>query len=147
METRAWKAILAMAMAMAAVGAAQNQTTFQVRLSPVARDTSMLATATGYGSATAVLAGTKLTVTGEFHDMRSVATVAHIHSGAATGVRGPAVFELTVEKAESGKLSGSFTLTAEQIESLHKGRFYIQIQSEKAPEGAVWGWLLPQGGS
>jgi hypothetical protein len=138
---------LILAMTMATIGAAQNQTTFRVRLSPVARDTSMQATVTGSGSATAVLAGTKLTITGEFQDMRSAATVAHIHSGVAAGVRGPAVFDLTVEKAESGKLSGSFNLTAEQIESLHKGRLYIQIQSEKAPEGAVWGWLLPQGGS
>ena len=33
-------------------------------------------------------------------------------------------------------------LTAEQIESLKKGRFYVQLSSEKAPDGNLWGWLL-----
>jgi hypothetical protein len=58
------------------------------------------------------------------------------------GVRGPAIFDLTVSAATSGTLSGSVDLTAEQIESLKKGRFYVQLSSEKAPDGNLWGWLL-----
>ncbi len=27
---------------------------------------------------------------------------------------------------------------------LNRGRLYLQLFSEKAPEGNLWGWLLPQ---
>jgi hypothetical protein len=60
----------------------------------------------------------------------------------AAGVRGPAIQDLTVSKATSGTISGSVDLTAPQVESLKKGGLYIQIQSEKAPDGVIWGWLL-----
>jgi hypothetical protein len=33
-------------------------------------------------------------------------------------------------------------LSADQVDSLKKGKFYIQINSEKAPEGNLWGWLM-----
>ncbi len=65
--------------------------------------------------------------------------MAHIHQGPATGVRGPAILELSVSKATSGAISGSFDLTPEQIESLDKGKLYVQIHSEKAPDGNLWG--------
>jgi hypothetical protein len=129
--------VLAIAMA-----AAQSPKTFSARLAPVAIDAAMKATVTGSGSLTAVLTGSKLTVNGKFDGLRGPATVAHIHQGPATGVRGPAILELSVSKATSGAVSGSFDLTPEQVESLRKGRWYVQIHSEKAPNGNLWGWLL-----
>jgi len=53
------------------------------------------------------------------------------------------VFDLTVAKATSGTINGSFDLTPEQLEDLRKGRLYVQLHSEKAPDGNLWGWLLP----
>ena len=44
--------------------------------------------------------------------------------------------------ATSGTIAGSFDLTAAQLTSLRKGGLYIQIQSEKAPDGVLWGWFL-----
>ena len=41
-----------------------------------------------------------------------------------------------------GTLTGSIQLTPVQIDDLRRGRLYIQIHSEKAPEGNLWGWLL-----
>ncbi len=38
--------------------------------------------------------------------------------------------------------TGSLDLTPEQVQALHVGQLYIQISSEKAPEGNLWGWLL-----
>ena len=125
-----------------AIAAAQSPKTFRARLAPVAIDAAMKATVTGSGSLTAVLMGSKLTVNGKFDGLRGHATVAHIHQGPATGVRGPAILELSVSKATSGAVSGSFDLTPEQVESLDKGRWYVQIHSEKAPDGNLWGWLL-----
>jgi hypothetical protein len=48
-----------------------------------------------------------------------------------------------VAPATSGGVTGVFDLDANQLESLRKGRLYIQIASEKAPDGNLWGWLLP----
>jgi hypothetical protein len=98
---------------------------------------------TGKGSATAVLTGTTLTISGTFEGMQSPATIAQIHVG-AKGVRGPAEFDLTVTKATSGTIAGMLTLSRVQIDSLKRGWFYIQIHSEKVPDGNLWGWLLPE---
>ena len=69
----------------------------------------------------AVLAGSKLTVTGTFDGMHSAATAAQLHQGVATGVPGAAIQELTVSKAMGGAISGSGDLTASQVEALRKG--------------------------
>ena len=71
--------------------------------------------------------------------------MARLHEGIAKGARGRAVTDLTVSKATSGTISGSATLTPEQVEALRQGKLYIQIHGEKglAPDGAnLWGWLL-----
>jgi hypothetical protein len=96
----------------------------------------------GIGLATATLAGAKLSITGSFEGLRSPALDAKVHQGPVTGVRGPAILDLTVAHAPNGAVSASIDLTPQQIESLKKGRLYIQIDSEKAPDGNLWGWLL-----
>jgi hypothetical protein len=106
-------------------------------------DATMRATVAGSGSLSARLTGSRLVVSGSFEGLLSPATIAQIRQSAVTGVRGPVVFDLTVAKATSGTIGGSLELTAEQSEILRKGRFYVQIDSEKAPEGNLWGWLLP----
>ena len=124
--------------------AAQQPKTFKARLSPVPLDVAMQATIAGSGSASAVLTGTTLIVTGTFDGLKSPATIAQIHKSPVRGVRGPNVFDLAVSKADaaSGTLSGSFDLTAIQLADLEKGRLYVQLHSEKAPDGNLWGWLL-----
>ena len=124
----------------------QQPKTFKARLSPVPIDVSMQATIAGSGSVSAVLTGRKLAVTGTFDGLKSPATIAQIHKGPVRGVRGPNVFDLAVAKtdATSGTLSGSFDLTPIQLADLEKGRLYVQLHSEKAPDGNLWGWLLPQ---
>jgi hypothetical protein len=105
-----------------------------------------MSTIAGTGSAIAVLTGQKLVLNGSFEGLRSPATTAQIHRGIARGVRGPAVFDLKVSKAasgpSSGTISGTFELTKEQVEDLRNGCFYVQIQSEGARDGNLWGWLL-----
>jgi len=105
-------------------------------------DVATRANLTGSGSGTAVLDGRRLSVSGSFEGMRGPVTVARVHQGPAMGIRGPALFDLTVAMTAGGTYSGEFELTAEQIESLRQGRLYIQIHSESAPEGNLWGWLL-----
>ena len=134
--------ILAVAFVTVAGGSvalAQGET-FKARLSPVpvANTASGI---TGLGSATATLTGRALVVRGTFDGMRSAATIAQIHLG-QRGVRGPVMFDLIVTKAASGTVTGSFNLTPVQVEAVKGGRFYIQIHSESAPDGNLWGWLL-----
>ena len=120
---------------------AQSGETFRARLSTVPIDLTMMSTVAGSGSLTAVLSGKKLTITGTFDGLRSPATIARVHRG-ARGIRGPAMFDLAVSKATSGTVSGSLEPTPAQIEDLRSGRFYVQIHSEGAPDGNLWGWLL-----
>ena len=122
--------------------AAQNQETYKIRIAPVARDVAMQKTVAGSGSATATLSGNKLTITGTFDGMPSAAIEAKLHRGLTTGVRGSPFLDLTVTKAVKGTIAGSFDLTPEQVQYLKQGKLYIQINSEKAPDGTLWGWLL-----
>ena len=121
---------------------AQAPETYKVRLSPVPVEAKTRADISGLGSASATLLGAKLSITGSFEGLRSPAMAAQVRQGPVTGVRGPAVLDLTVVHATSGTVSASLDLTPQQVESLKKGRLYIQIDSEKAPDGNLWGWLL-----
>ena len=102
----------------------------------------MASTVAGSGSATATLKGRTLTVTGTFRELRSPATVVRLHLSPNRGIRGPAFADLSATAATSGDITGSAELTAAQAEALEKGRVYLQLHSEKAPEGNLWGWLV-----
>ena len=122
--------------------AGQSTETFKARLSAMPADARTRPNLACSGSVTAVLTGTKLAITGSFDELLSAATSASLHSSAAAGVRGAAIGDLTISKATSGTISGSIDLTPQQLTSLHKGGLYIQIHTEKAPDGVLWGWFL-----
>ena len=114
--------------------------TFKARLSPVPIDIAMQANVAGSGSISAVLTGTKLAITGTFEGLREVNTT-------GSKAEGPVVSELTVTKGSdptAGTIAGNIDLTALQVADFEKGRLYVQLHSEKAPEGNLWGWILPQ---
>jgi len=113
------------------------------RLSPVPIDLGTLALITGHGSADATLDGRRLVVSGTFEGLQGPASAARLHLSAATGVRGPAIYDLEVTHAAEGDVDGSLQLSAEHAEALREGRIYIQIDTENTPEGNLWGWLLP----
>jgi len=134
----------ALALVWLGVGYPAAQTrTFAGRLSIVPITVAMQATVAGRGAVTAVLAGNRLTIDGTFEGLRSPATVARVHL-APRALRGPAIADLTVSAATSGTIKGVVELSDRQREALEKISLYIQIHSQKAPEGNLWGWLLPQ---
>ena len=122
--------------------AAQGGEAYKARLTAVPADARTRPGLAGIGSATATLAASKLSITGSFEGLLSPATIAQLHGAVAAGVRGAVISDLTITKSTSGSISGTVGLTPQQIESLHKGGLYIQIHSEKAPEGVIWGWLI-----
>jgi hypothetical protein len=142
LKGRTAAAVMGIGLFALGLSLAQSGETYKARLTALPADARTRPELAGIGSASAVLTGSKLTITGSFDGLRSAATTAQLHSAVAAGVRGPAIQDLTVSKATSGSISGSVDLTAPQIESLKKGGLYIQIQSEKALEGVIWGWLL-----
>lgn len=121
-------------------GVAQQSRTFVARLSPVPITVAMQETVAGVGSVTATLTGNTLAVDGKFEGLRTPATVARIHM-APRAMRGAAVHDLKVSSGTSGTISGSVQLTGEQRQALERNGLYIQLHSEKAPEGNLWGWL------
>lgn len=136
------RCLVALAAATIVLQAAAQQS-FKVRLRPVPIEASTAANTIGAGEATAQLSGTKLTVRGSFAGLKGAATVARLHQGAVMGVRGPAIADVTVPAAPSGEFTAEVTLTAAQVEGLRQGQVYLQIHSETAPDGNLWGWLLP----
>ena len=130
-----------LAAAVAVTGAAQQN--FRVRLRPVPIEASTAANTTGAGEATAALAGTKLTLRGNFAGLKGAATVAHLHQGPAMGVRGPSFADVAVPASTSGAFNAEVALTPAQVEGLRQGQIYLQIHSETAPDGNLWGWLIP----
>jgi hypothetical protein len=140
------KVVVLLTMSLAASMAAQSPRQFRARLSPVPLDIAMQATIAGSGSVTATLAGTTLTVSGTFKDLKSAATVARLHRSQNRGMRGPVVAELSTTTGESGEISGKVELTAAQVADATNGLLYVQLHSVKAPEGNLWGWLLSQEG-
>lgn len=148
MTFRKYAALAAIALSLVAQNlvvnklAAQNKETFKARLSAVPADARTRAALAGSGSVTAVFDGSKLAINGSFEGLKSDATTANLHSAVAAGVRGPAIADLTIPKAAGGTIAGSVDLTPQQITSLHHGGLYVEIHSEKAPDGVLWGWLL-----
>jgi hypothetical protein len=136
-------AVLLVASAGAAQNA-QNAESYRARLSPVPINIAMMAKISGSGSLTATLSGKQLTIQGTFEGLRSPATTAQIRR-APKAIPGPAIpnLELTVTKAAKGEISGKLELTPDQVDDLRKGILYVQVQSESAPDGNLWGWLLP----
>ncbi len=142
LRTLGTSAVVAACLAPAAQAQPVGSAGYRARLTPVPVETSTASSITGSGLVTATLTGSKLSVSGTFAGMKSAATLAQVHFG-PKGIRGPVEFSLTVENVPAGTISGYVTLTRVQVDSLRKGWLYIQIHAEKAPEGNLWGWLLP----
>ena len=119
-------------------------TTIQFRLSPGPRLVGTRADSSGVGTVTAVLDGSKLTLKGSFSGLLSVPTAAHLAMGSLPGVRGPIITDLTISPGTSGTLSGTVQLDSSQVVALHKGDLYVEIDSAKAPEGDLWGWMAQE---
>jgi hypothetical protein len=117
---------------------------YQAYLSPMPHNDATHANFSGKGAAVATLDGDTMSLSGAFTGLASAATKALICLSIAAGVPGKPIFEVIVPPAVEGKLTGTFKLDKDQIDALQKGKLYIQIDSEKAPNGNLWGWLLAE---
>ena len=138
-------AVLAFSVAIiaadCALGADGN---YNTRLTAVAYDGAMRANVQGDGHAAAILSGNKLSITGNYTELPSAATSAHVLMGPAIGVPGASISDLTVSGGTDGSISGEFVLDRNQLKALLSGHLYVQVDSQKAPDGNLWGWLMPE---
>ena len=139
---RAPRARLALCLLLAAPLAAQAPPVLRARLAPVPIDVAMQATIAGQGTATATLSGTTLSVEGSYQGLVTPATTVRVYESARMGMRGTLVGEFPSGGGTSGTLQGHRdALAARRPRRSSKGLLYVQIQSEKAPDGNLWGWL------
>jgi CHRD domain-containing protein len=135
-------AVIAAASLCAAVAvAAQGGDNYRTRLSTVPIDVAMQTNVAGDGQITATLNGNKLTVNGAAKGLRSNATEVHIHRG-QPGIPGPAILDLTTTKTTAPTISGTVDLTPSMVDDLKNGQLYVQLNSERAPDGNLRGWLV-----
>jgi len=116
-------------------------TAFRARLSPMPVNGQTVRTITGVGQVRATLQGTRLTLTGMFRGMSSPATAAHLHV-ATPGMHGPVAAPLQITAATEGDISGTVTLTAEQVDALRSSSLYVQVHSQGNPGGELRGWIF-----
>jgi len=138
-RSRAWLVALA---AIATLPLSAQAPQYRARLSVMPLDVAMQSTIAGSGAATATLKGNTLTISATFTGLKTAATVARLHRAPKTAMRGAPIGDLVATPGTSGTIAGSIELTKEQVDDLAAGRLYIQLHSQKAPEGNLWGWLL-----
>jgi len=125
---------------LVAPAAAEN---FETRLSPSPLTDGTRINITGEGSALVQWDGNILSVSGNFAGLATNATSAAIFDGPGIGIPGAKAFDISVTQDKTGMIWGSLTLTRKQLAELRAGHLYVQINSEKAPDGNLTGWLLP----
>ena len=129
-----------------ALAVLQSPGPLRARLSPVPIDVAMQETIRGSGAATATLSGTTLTVEGSYRGLVTPATSVQVFESARMGMRGTLVGEFASGGGTTGTFKGTVTLTAAHSGGVRKGLLYVQIQSEKAPDGNLRGWFIPPKG-
>ena len=134
---------LKLAFALALLAAPAFAASYEAQLDPVPFDTINRADViNSIGNVTATLDGSTLTVKGSFSNLTSPAKGGSFRIGLAKGVPGDAIGgNLTVTHAKEGTIEGSVTLSPAQIEALNHQALYVRIDSEKAPDGNLQGWL------
>lgn len=120
--------------------AAEN---YQTDIGPIPLDGSNRINVLGRGWVLATLDGQKFTLHGTFSGLATPATEAHLCLGNVMGGTGPAIHDIVVTPAQKGEVSGSVTLTADEVAALKLGKIYVLLYSQKAPKGNLWGWFQP----
>ncbi|MBE9182499.1 CHRD domain-containing protein [Oculatella sp. LEGE 06141] len=114
-----------------------------------------------FGAAGAVLMGDRLIIRGDFSNLASplrdfatdpvdppnpnITSGIHIHQGDVT-VNGPFQYALNVDLGNNettGRFSGEYTLTGEQLQALSNGMLYVDIHTAQNRGGELRGILQP----
>jgi hypothetical protein len=87
-----------------------------------------------------------VTWTIEFSDLSGPATMAHFHGPATAGKNAPPTIWLTKKGSMADSpVKGEATLTPDQAQQFTTGQWYINIHTEKNPDGEIRGQIPPKG--
>src|SRR5262245_5587235 len=126
--------LLSIAFLSLNVVGAIDDSSFSGRLSPLPADAYEARTMQGQGSVSASLEGMTLTIKGKFEGPKSPTTGAAIRP-AVPGLPRAFQFSPSCNQTASGLNEGKATLTVGKVEHLKRGWFYLQINTEKNPDG------------
>ncbi|MEY4964668.1 MAG: hypothetical protein RL274_251 [Pseudomonadota bacterium] len=132
--------VAAILFATAPTFAAEN---YQTDIGPTPKNGRQGASVQGRGTVLAALDNNIFSLQGKFSGLSSPATEARLHIGNVMGGGGPAIGDLKIVQAQSGEISGTFTLTQAQVAALKVGKLYVMLNSQSAPKGNLWGWFQP----
>ncbi|GMA14169.1 CHRD domain-containing protein (plasmid) [Deinococcus metallilatus] len=117
-----------LALTFTACGQLQMTTNYSVNLTG---GTSGVALGTGQANLT--LTGHTLTVLGTFNNLTTAATAAHLYGPGETESAASVSLALTIDQvtngARSGRISGTFTLTDQQIAWLNNRQMYVDLHA------------------
>ena len=116
---------------------------YQTDIGPTPKNGRQGANVQGRGTVLATLDKNIFTVQGKFSGLSSPATQARLHMGNVMGGVGPAIGDFKIAQDKSGEISGTFTLTRDQVAALKLGKLYVLLDSQSAPKGNLWGWFQP----
>jgi len=88
---------------------------YQTDIGPTPKNGRQGANVQGRGTVLATLDNNKFSLQGKFAGLSSSATEAHLYMGIVMGGTGPSIGDLTIAQAQSGNISGTFTLTPDQV--------------------------------
>lgn len=105
--------------------------------------TSSQTASTATGSATVILNPNTgaVSVQGSFTGLSSSAISAHIHGPAPAGMNANFIVVLTASPSTAGAISGSGTLTAQQVTDMKNGLTYINVHSTNYSGGEIRGQI------
>lgn len=136
-------ALAGVALTVTACGQVESTTAYSASLSGANQRPPVTTSATGLTGLT--LKGRTLTVEGTFQNLSSAVTVAHIHGPADENSNAGVLFPLTIgpvtEGSRNGRISGTFTLTDEQIGWLNSRQLYVNVHSATYPNGEIRGQI------
>jgi hypothetical protein len=105
-------------------------------------------TSTGSGDLLATLdtGSKKLSYTLTFYGLTGPATAAHFHGPAAPGANAGVAVPINGPNPTS-PVTGSATLTADQIKDLQAGKWYVNVHTAANKGGEIRGQVMHSGGS
>lgn len=99
----------------------------------------------GVGGVVATISdGGVVTLIGNYSGLASPATSIVVLKGPRTGVPGQerlAAFPIK-QPSTSGSFSEHIRMSNSNLAALVAGQIYLQVLTETAPDGAIWGWII-----
>jgi len=127
-------------LALSVAPAFAQEVKFSADLTAAAEVPPTDSTATGKVDATLDSTSKVLTWTISYEGLTGEAMAAHFHGPAAADANAPPV--VPIEGALTSPISGSATLTDEQITQLQGGQWYFNVHTAKFPDGEIRGQVV-----